>query len=247
MVDEKQPAKKVVKRVVKKTVVRPASPAPAARTVGRPSRPVATAPRAKAAAPPPKAETARPKVEVGAKVGSAGRALGARGAGVASGAASGLSRVAGSAWQGARTRGGSGLEAMRGWRVPQLHPVAAAALTGALAGLVTVVLGVGAKALFAQIRGVPTGGGAWGSLAVVVVTALTVVVGARLLAAFGAEHAGLTSFLGAIFTVILVLAFFLAPSDTAWALLLFPALGALSYAAAHLMLDQAEKMPRRVE
>lgn len=247
MVDEQPPAKKVVKRVVKKTVVRPAPSAEKIR-YGRPVAP--QAPRAKAASRPiARASTKtgstktgappRPRVDVGAKVGAVGRAVTSRGAGVASG-------ITGSARSGGRATGAfvsDRLHAVRAWRIPHLDLRVAAVITGLLVGLVSVGLAAGALALFSEVRGVSSGGGRWGSLTFVVIAFIAFVAGELLLAAFGSNQARLTSFLGVVLTIVLILGVFLDLADSSWALVLVPVLGAVAYLGAHWLLVLAESGP----
>lgn len=241
MVDEQPPAKKVVKRVVKKTVVRP--PAPPAEQI-RYGRPVAPrAPQAKTASRPTTrptvrtgSTTTRPRIEVGAKVGAAGRAITSRSAGIASG----VTVRARSAGRATGTFAAGHLHALRAWRIPHLDLRLAAVITGLLAGLVSVGLAVAALALFSEVRGVSSGGGRWGSLTFVVVMFVAFVIGELLLAAFGSKHARLTSFLGVILAIVTILAAFLDLADSRWAMLVVPLVGAAAYLVAHWLLTLAE-------
>ena len=248
MVDEQQPAKKVVKRVVKKTVTRPAS-APAEKTVryGRPVSTTTTKPQAKVASRPsakPSAKptgkststTTKPRPQVGAKVGAASKALSSRGADVASRTAG----VAGSAGRATGTFAAERFRALRAWRIPHIDPRAATLFTGAVVGLISVGLGLGALEIFNAVRGVASGGGQWGSLTFVVVTFIAMVIGYLLLHAFGTPQAGLTSFLGVVLTIVAILAFFLGLADSRWALILVPVLNAVTYLVAHWLLTLAE-------
>ena len=241
MVDEQPPAKKVVKRVVKKTVVRPASASTGGTTLryGRPSSSTTPAPKARAAAPP-RSVRPRPRIEVTSKVSSAGRSIGARGSRAASGAlgaAGSASRTTGSYVSG-RAR------AARAWRVPHLDPVVASILTGAVVGLITVGLGLGAKAAFSELRGVSAGGGGWGSLTVVVLAFIAFALGELLLSLLGSAHARMVSFLGVVITIVAVLVLPVGLADTVWSLLLVPGLGALAFVVADRLLDVAEKTPK---
>lgn len=248
MVDEQQPPRKVVKRVVKKTVARPASSAPPAPTVryGRPVSSSSSRPQAKVASRPatkaPGTTTtrpARPRVEVGAKVGKAGRALSTRGSSVASGVGS---RV-GSAGRATGTFTADRFRAVIAWRIPHIDLRIGSIITGVLVGLVSVGLGLAALAIFSDVRGVSSGGGRWGSLTFVVVAFIAFILGDLLLSAFGSTQAGLTSFLGVVLTIVAILGLFLEVADTGWALVLIPALGAVTYLAAHWLLALAESSP----
>lgn len=239
MVDEQRPAKKVVKRVVKKTVTRPSSPS--AETPVRYGRPVATTtkPRAKVAsrpgAKPAGATKARPRVNVGA----AGKALGSRTADVASG-------VAGVASSAARTTGtfiADRFHALMAWRIPHLDPRLASAITGLLVGLVSVGLGLLALEIFNDVRGVSAGGKQWGSLTFVVVTFLAIVLGDLLLRAFGASRAGVVSFLGVVLTIVAILGLFLEMADDRRALVLVPVLACVMYVISQWLITVAESSP----
>jgi hypothetical protein len=235
MVDEQKPAKKVVKRVVRKTVARPSSPAPG-KTIryGRPVSVTSTKPRAKVASRPG-ATKGRPRV----KVGAAGKALTSRGAGVASGVAG----AAGSVGRATATFVADRFRALLAWRIPHIHPRLATVLTGILVGLVSVGLGLVALEVFSDVRGVSSGGGQWGSLTFVVVTFIAMVLGDLLLRAFGTAHAGLISFLGVVLTIVAILSLFLDLADSQWALLLVPVLGAVTYLVAHWLITLAESSP----
>jgi len=231
MADEKRPAKKVVKRVVKKTVVRPSTSEPSGKPF-RHGRPVSTQ---IAKAKP----SASPKAANSARIGAAGKAISSGGSRAASG-------VGGAARSASRTTGAlvaGRFRALRDWRIPHLHPRLAAGITGLIVGLVAVVLGLAALTVFSEVRGVASGGGRWGSLTFVVVTFVAFVLGELLLSAFGSTQARLTSFLGVVLTIIAILGLFLDLADSIWALALVPALGAVAYVLANWLLDLAEGSP----
>lgn len=260
---EEQPPKRVVKRVVKKTVARPATPAEttAAETTApmRYGRPVATATappattktKAKAAVAtrPAKASGAaparpaprlrRPSIDIGASVGGArdgiGRAWWATADAVTDGARATGTFVA------ARAR------TVSAWRLPHLNAYLASAITGAVVGLVAVVLAVSALAIFEQVRGVASGGGLWGGLTFTAVAILSVFVGEAFLKGFGATAARLTSFLAVVLTIVAMLSLFLSLIDGAAGLVLVPLLGAAAYTAAHWLADLAENAPAVIE
>lgn len=235
MVDEQVPAKKVVKRVVKKTVVRP-HPAEPTKTIryGRPARPAA---KAKTASSRPKASASTPaRVTVARKLGAAGKGLSSRG----NSATSAVGRATGAAARATSRFTTDRFHALRSWRIPHLNPFLASAITGTVVGLVAVGLGLGANAAFAELRGVATGGGRWGSLTFVVVTFVAFVLGELLLSAFGCAQARLTSFLGVVLTIVGILGLFLEASHTVWAFAIVPLLGAVTYLLAHWLMEVAE-------
>lgn len=250
MAEDPGPAKKVVKRVVKKTVARPpatGSPEPRVR-YGRPVTGTVSRPKAKAAAPPVRSDSPttkvikvakrpkRPQVRIGGKVKGAGRAVTSRGSSAASG-------VFGAARSGTRSLGSRvsrGGRAVRSWRIPHWDPLPASIFTGAVCGLLAIGLGLGALAMFTHLRGVASGGGRWGSLTFVVVAFIAFVVGELLLSAFGSTQARLTSFLGVVLTIVAILGLFLGVADSVWALALVPLLGAAAYAISYVLLNLAE-------
>lgn len=242
MADEQLPPRKVVKRVVKKTVVRPASEAPkqtirygrpVATTSTKPKAKVASRPSAAPAAPAGPAPVRRPRAR------AAGKALTSRGASVASGVAG----VAGAAGRATRTFVADRFHAVVAWRIPHIDPRLAAAITGAVVGLVSVGLGLIALEVFNDLRGVAAGGGRWGSLTFVVVSFIAIVIGDLLLTAFGASHAGLISFLGVVLTIVAMLGLFLDLADDQRALVLVPVLSALTYFVSQWLIALAESSP----
>jgi hypothetical protein len=240
MSDEQPPAKKVVKRVVKKTVVRPpaaSGPEPQVR-YGRPvtgTKPRSTAlPKAKAATAKPSKQRAR--LELGGKVKGVQKVISSR----SSSAATGVAGVARSAAGSVGSRVARGGRAIRDWRIPRWDPLPASIFTGAVAGLVSVGLGLAALVMFTHLRGVASGGGRWGSLTFVVVAFTAFVVGELLLSAFGSTQARITSFLGVVLTIVAILGLFLGVLETGWALVLVPVLGAVTYAISYGLLNLAE-------
>jgi hypothetical protein len=243
MVDEQKPAKKVVKRVVKKTVTRPLPPQaakpvrygrPVSTTTPKPQAKVASRPNAK----PAGATKTRPRVNV-SRAGKAGKALTSRSAGVASG-------IAGAAGSAARSTGHflhDRFRAVLAWRVPHIDPRLASIITGLVVGLMSVGLGLVALEIFNDVRGVASGGKQWGSLTFVVVTFIAIIVGDLLLTAFGTARAGLISFLGVVLAIVAILGVFLEMADDNRALVLVPVLGAVTYLASQWLIATAESSP----
>ena len=240
MVDEREPPKRVVKRVVKKTVVRPAEPAPKLRY----GRPVATT-----TAPPVKVRTrpgrstaktskpavARQRVDVRGRVVTAGRRTGQ------------VSRVvAHGVGRGARTGGGvvaTRARAVAAWRLPHINLHLAAAITGAVIGLVAVGLGVVALAIFEATRGVSSGGGLWGGLTIVGIAVVAALLGESLLRGFGAHSARLTSGFAVVLAIVALLGPFLDLADSWTAIIVVPALGVVAFSLAYWLIDLAENTP----
>jgi hypothetical protein len=236
--DQNPPRKKVVKRVVKKTVTRPTSP-PTAKPVryGRPVSTARTKPKAKVASRPKPGGATRTRPRV--KVSAAGKALTSRGAGVASG-------VAGAAGSAARSTGyfvSDRFRALVAWRIPHINPRLASIITGIIVGLVSVGLGLVALEIFNDVRGVSSGGKQWGSLTFVLVTFIAIILGDLLLTAFGTARAGLISFLGVVLAIVAILGLFLEMADDNRALVLVPALAAVTYFASHWLISVADSSP----
>ncbi|GAA3519095.1 hypothetical protein GCM10022234_13290 [Aeromicrobium panaciterrae] len=240
MADDKQtpPAKKVVKRVVKKAATAPTSGAEPQLRYGRPVT-TTSRPKAKAAAPVKPAKSARPRINVAGKVKGAQKAVTSRGSKAASGAVGAVRSTA----QRFGEAVSDGFYRVRTWRIPHWEPLPAAIFTGMFVGLVSVGLGLASKALFNELRGVSAGGGRWGSLTFVVVAFIAFVLGELLLSGFGLAQARLMSFLGVVLTIVAMLGLFLGLADTVWALLIVPGVAALAYVIAHWLLQIAENTP----
>ncbi|MGJ9423106.1 hypothetical protein [Aeromicrobium sp. CF3.5] len=254
---EQEPPKKVVKRVVKRAVVQPPAmrygrPAPAPKqTLSAPRSP---APTTVADHVEPTPSPPVPAAKIGAKRFTVKRPrlsappvdLGSirdRTAQVASGVTATtrtLSRTSANVvidrWYDLRT-----------WWLPTLEPMRASAITGLLMGLLAVGLGVGALAIFSQVRGVASGGGTWGSLTFVVVAFVAFAIGERLLAGFGAPMPRLTSFLGITLTLVAILGLFLGIADSTFAIVVVPLVSAAGFLAAHWLLALAESAPPELE
>ncbi|MET1038138.1 MAG: hypothetical protein ABW075_07680 [Aeromicrobium sp.] len=250
MVDEQEPAKRVVKRVVKKAVVRPTTPAdpapklrygrpvattapPRAKVASRPGR-TTTSPEREPAAPRP-AKVARQRINVRSRLDTGRRHTATAWRAVSGGA--GTAAHTGGSFVAARAR------TVAAWRLPHINPHLAAAVTGAVVGLVSVLLGVISLAIFDAVRGVSSGGGLWGGLAFVAIAVVAVLVGESLLRGFGSPSARLTSFLGVVLVIIAMLGLFLELTDSIAAFALIPLLGVVAYSLAHWLIDAAERTP----
>lgn len=258
MADEQTP-KKVVKRVVKRPIApggpsqkpqmrygRPATGPTkvAARDEPAPAPPTSPAGPQVKAKPPVKRPVKQPAVKApNVDVKPALAALRTR----TSSAATAIGSRAGRAGRATGSFTAARWSALRAWRIPPLEPVRASLVTGLVAGLVSVVLGVAALRVFTEVRGVASGGGTWGSLTFVVVTVIAFVIGERLLTAFGTPLARLTSFLGIVLTIIAILSVFLGVADSRYGLVVVPALAAVAFLAAHWVLAMAESSSADVE
>ena len=224
MVEERRP-KKVVRKVVRKTVVvRPARTGTT--TQVRDARPAArtgsplTRLKAKAATRPrPSFRLPSPPRRPGAGLASRARQLGSR-----------VGDRAQDVSFAAKTRVRSGLGWVRDLRLPLLSPLRAAAITGLVVGLLSVALGYLSYELFSATRGTSAGGG-WGALVLVVVAFVSFAVGELLLGGFGVEHGRFISSMSIMLVLVLVLTFFLNLAAGRGAWILIPALGVVTFMA----------------
>ncbi len=226
---------RVVKKIVKKTVVRPGAPASSTARPVRPAAPKASAvSRLKgkdsratdpsgdeaveqpATAPQPQRSGPRTTIDVGAALGSArGRATDAlHGTGD-------LARRLGFA---VRDRSEDAVWAVRDYRLPTVPPLRASLVTGLIAGLLITAGGWACLNLFSAVRGTSAGGAFWGGLAVLVVVGLAYEIGSRLLIAFGVQQARAVLALSVMLVAVLVMLLFLEPVDGPWAWLIVPGL-----------------------
>lgn len=238
---EQEPPKKVVKRVVKKAVVQP----PAMR-YGRPAAaPSKVADHVEPTPSPPvsaekigakrstftRPQFKRPHVDLGSVRGRTTQAA---------------SSVTATTRKFSRTSADFVVDRwydLRAWWLPSLPPARASVITGLLMGLLAVGLGVGALAIFSQVRGVASGGGTWGSLTFVVVAFVAFAGGERLLAGFDTPMPRLTSFLGITLTLVAILGLFLGVADSTYAIVVVPVVTAAGYLVAHWLLAFAEATP----
>ncbi|MCW2761943.1 MAG: hypothetical protein JWR85_2144 [Marmoricola sp.] len=111
---------------------------------------------------------------------------------------------------------------------PRMNPRLAAVLTGAIVGLVGVLLaylsGTGCEA----VRGVGSCGGI-GLLALLVIVAIEVVLGAAILKFWRLSDPTSTSFLGVGLVAVFVLLFLLSQLDSVWMIVVIPALSGLTF------------------
>jgi hypothetical protein len=123
---------------------------------------------------------------------------------------------------------GRGVQWVRDLRLPHLPPLRAAAITGVVAGLLSVALGWLSYELFSATRGTTAGGG-WGALALVVVAFVTYAAGELMLEGFGVTHARVISAMSIMVVLVLVLTFFLELAAGPGAWILIPGLGLISF------------------
>jgi hypothetical protein len=115
-------------------------------------------------------------------------------------------------------------------RLPAIPPLLAAVLTGILAGLVTVLLALGAREGCQSVRGTESCGGGVGLLAIVAILVIEVLIAASLLKAWRISDPFSTSFLGVGLVTTIAMLFFLGQIDSPWMLLVIPALTAVMFA-----------------
>lgn len=240
MVDEQEPAKRVVKRVVKKTVVRPASGAKPAQAPPRVryGRPVAS-PATVRTRPLPKPGVPRQRIDLRSKAGSARERSADAWWVVADGVTGGARTVGTFATARART--------VAGWRLPQLNVYLAAAITGAVVGIVAVILGIASLAIFDAVRGVSSGGGLWGGLTFAAIAVIAGFVGELLLRGFGSTSGRLTSVLAVVLMIVAMLGLFLDVVDTWAALPLLPVTGIAAFVLARWLIEIAESAPPEID
>jgi len=231
--DERHPTKKVVKKVVRKTVV------------VRPARPGSTQVRPTAS---PKGATALAKLKAKAstrptiRIPSPPRRPGA---GLAAGARLVGSRVGDRGRDvsfATRQATSRGVAWVRDLRLPLLSPLRAAAVTGIVVGLLAVALGYLSYELFSATRGTSAGGG-WGALVLVVVAFVAFAAGELLLGGFGIAHGRATSAMSIMLVLVLLLTFFLelAAGRAAWVLI--PVLGMACFALSCWVMQFAADEP----
>ncbi len=127
--------------------------------------------------------------------------------------------------------------------LPRINPYVAAILAGVVSGLVAVVLSVGAQHGCESVRGVGSCGGL-GLVALLVILAIEVFVGAVILKAFQVRDATSTSFLGVGIVAVLALVFFLGSLESAWMFLVLPVLTALTFAASYWVTASLVEVPK---
>jgi hypothetical protein len=113
-------------------------------------------------------------------------------------------------------------------RMPAIGARIAALVTGAVVGLLGVVLAFLAQRGCEAVRGVGSCG-AIGLVALLAILAVEVVVGAILLKAWRLSDPASTSFLGVGLAAVLVLLFLLSSLESVWMLLVLPLLTALTF------------------
>ena len=128
--------------------------------------------------------------------------------------------------------------------MPHLSPLRAAAITGAIVGVLAVALGYLSYELFSATRGTSAGGG-WGALVLVVVAFVAFAVGELLLGGFGIDHARVISSMSIMLVLVLVLTFFLNLAAGSGAWILMPVLGMISFMVSCRVLMFAAEQPNQ--
>jgi hypothetical protein len=114
-------------------------------------------------------------------------------------------------------------------RFPGIHPAWASIITGAISGLICVLLAKGASAGCEAINDNSSCGGGLGLLALVAILAIEVLIGANLLKAWKVSDPFSTSFLGVGLVAMVAMLFFLDVIDKASMVGVIPAITAVSF------------------
>lgn len=114
-------------------------------------------------------------------------------------------------------------------RFPGIHPAWAAVITGAISGLICVLLAKGASAGCEAVRDNSSCGGGLGLLALIAILAIEVLIGANLLKAWKVSDPFSTSFLGVGLVAMVAMLFFLDVIDKASMVGVIPAITAASF------------------
>jgi hypothetical protein len=112
--------------------------------------------------------------------------------------------------------------------LPGIDPRIATALTGALVGLLGVVLAFLTSRGCETVRGVGSCGG-FGLLALLLIVAIEIVLGAALLKAWRIHDPVSTSLLGVGLVAVFVLLFLLSSLESVWTVLVVPVVSALAF------------------
>jgi hypothetical protein len=114
-------------------------------------------------------------------------------------------------------------------RLPGIHPAWASIITGAISGLICVLLAKGASAGCEAIRDNSSCGGGLGLLALIAILAIEVLIGAILLKAWKVSDPFSTSFLGVGLVAMVAMLFFLDVIEKASMVAVIPAITAVSF------------------
>lgn len=254
MAEEEQPAKRVVKRVVRRPVDnhedesaeptvrfgRPTSPAPGpAGATSRSTTKIRAAKKPSAKTRPakePSAKTkpakirkplriARPRTNITKQSAERLTSIGGRVAEMTNGARTNI-----------RDKSLDAVDFVLDIRAPRFSQPVASAIAGLVVGFLAIGLNSAFSALFSAVRGTSTGGGRWGTLTVVVIAFIVFAAGEFLLSVLRVRQPRLTSVLGMILALIGILLFLTGLLESLWALLLIPALAAFTYTLAYQLI-----------
>jgi hypothetical protein len=115
-------------------------------------------------------------------------------------------------------------------RLPEINPLVAAIISGALAGLAAVLMAIGASKGCEAVRDTSSCGGGAGLLALVAILAIEILIGANLLKAWQISDPFSTSFLGVGVVATIAMLTFLDELDSVWMLLVIPLMTAAAFA-----------------
>lgn len=128
-----------------------------------------------------------------------------------------------------------------GVRLPHWPGVRGVVATAVVTGLAVVGLGAATLELFDRLFGVKSGG-AWGVLAFALIAVAAFVVSRTVLGWFGHPNAVVTAALAQLFGVVLLLILLPTEAQSLWSLLIVPSVSVASHLAAHggVLLAEAE-------
>ena len=128
-----------------------------------------------------------------------------------------------------------------GVRLPHWPDLRGVLATAVVTGIVVVGLGAASLELFDRIFGVKSGG-AWGVLAFALIALASYVVSRLLLGWFGHPNPVVTSALAQLFGIVLLLILLPTDAQSLWSLLIVPAVSLAAHLAAHggILLAEAE-------
>ena len=116
--------------------------------------------------------------------------------------------------------------------LPVVNPYLVVVVTGVVCGLIAVVLSIATQRGCETVRGVGSCGGI-GLLALLVILAIEIVIGAALMRAFDIPDPTSTAFLGVGIVAVLAMVFFLGSLESVWMFLVLPLLSAASFAVSY--------------
>jgi hypothetical protein len=127
--------------------------------------------------------------------------------------------------------------------LPRVNPYLAAIVTGLVCGLVAVLLEQATQRGCESVRGVGSCGGI-GVVALLVILAVAIAIGAVLLRGLGVSEPTGTSFLGVGVVAVLTLTFFLGSLESVWMFVVVPVLAGVAFAVSYWVTAALVEVPR---